>query len=400
MRRVLPTLFVVVLVATGCGGPVESATPVPTPSLTASPSAAPQSTLTAPPTPAASPTGTSTLPATPSPTPAITDLVLDVHQLPAGHATGTALYNTGSSLVWGAGKRLWSYGLTGSPGIVYTGRSGDRIGSVAASAAGYLFVETKAPTSLSNIRWWLYFLPMHAGTPILIDKYTNGELGPPDIAINDTYIAWIVPTGTYTDTIRDLRVARIDQLNQPQTLLSYNVDQMALGDVALWQDELWYDVATTGPSGTAAHVEMIDLLHPDAAPVAYGADVLAYMPAANDQVIAWKGGDPRFAAGNPAPPFVYWRDTGTYAQLDFPNPGDSPQIQYPTVGNRFVAWWDVQAQQFYVYDLAERALRRIVEYDPHGPRYLVPAVRGNLLSWVYFANDQAPGVTQWAQLPQ
>jgi hypothetical protein len=400
MRRTLPALLVIVLIATGCGGPVESATPVPTPSLTASPTFSPQTTLTAPPTPAASPTATATLPATPSPTPAITDLVPDVQELPARYTTGTELYNTGTSLVWGSGRKLWIYDLQGTPQNVYTGASGDRLGPVAGSAAGYLFVEKKAPTSVSNIRWWLYFLPVHASAPILVDRYTNGELGPPDIAINDTYIAWIVPTGTYTDTTLNLRVARIDQPKQTQTLLAYNPDDKAIGGVSLWHDELWYDISTTGPGGTAAHVEMIDLLHPDAAPVAYGADVHAYMPAANDQVIAWKGGDPTLAAGNPAPPFVYWRDTGAYQQLDFPTAGDAAQIQYPTVGNRFVAWWDVQAQQFYVYDLAERALRRIVEYDPHGPRYLVPAVRGNLLSWVYFANDQAPGVTQWAQLPQ
>jgi hypothetical protein len=59
----------------------------------------------------------------------------------------------------------------------------------------------------------------------------------------------------------------------------------------------------------------------------------------------------------------------------------------------------MRAEQFYVYDLTEHALRRIVEYDPIGPRYLQPSVNGNLLSWLYFADDQTPGRIQWAYLP-
>ncbi len=342
--------------------------------------------------------------ATSSPAPAITDLILDVQQLPARYA-GTP-YNAGDALVWADGNEIWRYALSGSPQLIYTGAPGDYIGPVVASDAGYLFVEEKPQKGLSEnppAHWRLYFLPAQAGTPILIERYTNEQLGNPNIAIDDDYIAWIAPGGTWTDTTLTLHVAAINQLDQPRTLLSYHAEERALGDVALWRDELWYAVEMTDQPGQPAHVEMIDLLNPDVAPTTYGAGVRAVMPAATGQAIAWTGGgDPTESPYSPAPPFVYWRDTGTYEELDLPHPDlwDSGEIQFPTVGNRFVAWWDMRAQQFYVYDLTEHALRRIVACDPNGPRYLQPSINGNLLSWRYSADDRTPTRTQWAYLPE
>ena len=317
------------------------------------------------------------------------------------------MYNAGDALVWADGNQIWRYALEGSPEVVYTGDAGDWVGPVVASDAGYLFVEEKRQKGLTQspkAPWRLYFLAAGSSTPVLIERYTNDQLGNPNIAINDTYLAWSPSSGTYSDPVVALRFARVDQLDQPRTLFSYHAETRSLGDVALWRDELWYYVSENDFAHGRAypHIEMVDLLHPDAGPTIYGSDERALMPAANDQVVAFQGGgSPEDGMGQPAWPYIYWRATGTYQQVPLPHyPNrETAEIQFPTVGNRFVAWWDYEATQFYVYDLAQHALRRIVENDPHGPRYLQPSVSGNLLSWVYFANDQTPGRIQWAYLP-
>ena len=78
---------------------------------------------------------------------------------------------------------------------------------------------------------------------MLIERYTNDQLGNPNIAINDTYLAWSPSSGTYSDPVVALRFARVDQLDQPRTLFSYHAETRSLGDVALWRDELWYYVS-------------------------------------------------------------------------------------------------------------------------------------------------------------
>ena len=337
--------------------------------------------------------------AAPSPTQSARDLVLDVQELPAIYETDfSTLFNAGDALVWATGNQIWRYGLDGTPELVYTGAEGTAVEKIAASSAGYLFVTVPRAGGVEPYRWRLYFLSLGGSDPFLMDKFDNAALLAPDIAINGTYAAWAVAHGEGADEVSMLRAVKLHDLAAPQTLQSYALNDTWIGDPSLWRDELWYGVSDNDWTNDQAHprVEMINLGDPGSQPLVYGRDVRAFMPAANDQVVSWKGGESDdFAALDAAAPFVYWRATGVTQQL--PLPGD---IQFPTVGNRFIAWWDMRAEEFYVYDIAQHQLREIASYSEPAPRYLGPSVSGNVLSWVYFATDRTPGRIQWAYLPE
>jgi hypothetical protein len=76
------------------------------------------------------------------------------------------------------------------------------------------------------------------------------------------------------------------------------------------------------------------------------------------------------------------------------------RISYPSVGNRFVAWWDDIAQRFYVYDLVERRFRRIAEYDWTGEEGVTkPSISGDLLVYTHYLSD-GERYLEWARLPR
>jgi hypothetical protein len=234
---------------------------------------------------------------------------------------------------------------------------------------------------------------------VLVDEVASDQMLPiPNVAMDGTRIAWTRSQEAGDDVLSELRVVDIDALDRPRTLLSVPYWDIYIGGPALNGDELWYGLSVNDwNAGTEApHVAMLDLAHPEAPPVVYGKDERAFMPAANDEVVVWKGGgEPQDAADNWGSLYLYWRSDGSIERvpgLEWPGqPGDD-RVMYPSVGDRFVAWCDGSAQVA-VYDLTERAVRAVQEHDPYGG-IQTASVAGDLLAYPF-----KDGV-RWALLPE
>jgi hypothetical protein len=97
---------------------------------------------------------------------------------------------------------------------------------------------------------------------------------------------------------------------------------------------------------------------------------------------------------------VYWRASAQVDDLPIPGPERlAGRISYPSVGDRFVAWWDDMRTRLYVYDLAERHFGRILEFDPGGDDLVArPSLSGDLLAWLRYSGDGERSL-EWATLP-
>ena len=98
---------------------------------------------------------------------------------------------------------------------------------------------------------------------------------------------------------------------------------------------------------------------------------------------------------------LYWRATGDTQLLPVPGPAiGAERISYPSVGNRFVAWWDDIQNRLYVYDLVERQFRRLAEYGWIGEeRVTKPSLSGDLLVYTHYLSDEERYL-EWAELPR
>ena len=396
--------LVMVLVSAGCG----SVAPSPSPSRSASDSPTASVQPTIPVTATATPGPT--VPPTQPPTTEVTDLAVDVHRVPdefTGHVS--AFVSLGDQIVWSGGQgrddnNLYRY-IPGAaePELLYLNTERDSsLTSVAGSAAGYAFTDERwAGGEPRGWRLWLLLAP--SAEPVLIDQSTDDRLIAPTIAMNESWLAWEVVRGTFGNPVNELRVVSLTDPLTPTTLLSYPGRDVYMQFPSLWADELWYGIADNDWEALTEkpRVEVIDLSNQAAAPAMFGAERRAFMPAPGRDVVAWKsGGQDEFAALNSGVLTLYWRATERIDELPVPGRETAAErISYPSVGNRFVAWWDDIAQRFYVYDLVERQFRRIAEYDWTGEeRITKPSLAGDLLVYTHYLSDEERYL-EWVELP-
>lgn len=363
------------------------------------------------PTLAASPTASAQVTAMPSAGEEIADLSLQTHHVGeefTGHIS--AFVSLGSEIVWSGGPRDIDNNLyrlipgADEPDLLYENRESDsNLTSIAGSAAGYLFTDERWIDG-ERRGWRLWFLARPGEIPLLVDQSTDDRQIAPTIAMNDRWLAWEVVHGTHENPVNELRVAGIADPLVPTTLLSYPGRDVYMQFPSLWADELWYGIADNDWEALTEkpRVEMIELANPQAAPATFGAEQRAFMPAPGRDVVAWKsGGRDEFAALNSGVLTIYWRATGQVDELPLPGRETAAaRISYPSVGNRFVSWWDDIAQRFYVYDLLERRFRRIAEYDWTGEeRVTKPSLSGDLLVYTHYLSD-GERYLEWAELPR
>ena len=412
------TVAIVLLVLAGCGTPAPSTSPsdAPLPSFipaasptvgatpTKSPSATPSSAASALPTPSAVPSPSA------SASSAVTDLAIDVHRIDATAAHHVeAFVSLGDQVVWSGGPSdadndLYRY-VPGAPQpqLLFSNPNHDSLlTSIRGSAAGYLFTDERWAGGQPQ-GWRLWYLAAPGAEPVMVDQSTDDRLIAPTIAMDDHWIAWEVVHGTPSDHLNELLAASVDDPLHPLKLLSYPGRDVYMEFPALWADELWYGIADNDwvANTEKPRVEMINLTQPADGPTVFGSDERAFMPAPGRDVVAWKsGGDPSLSALNSGTLTLYWRATGQTDLLAIPGPHNlAERISYPSVGNRFVAWWDDVRQRLYVYDLAQQQFRRIAEYDLESDEIVArPSLSGDLLAYLHFTatGDQ---YLEWAVLP-
>jgi hypothetical protein len=353
----------------------------------------------------------------PSPTanqstrPGVAGLSLEMQRVPGDAARHVAaLVSIGTEIVWSGGAESKDSNLyrfvpgAAAPELLYlNGQHDTSITSVAGSAAGYAFTDERWVGGEPR-GWRLWLLTAPGTEPLLIDHSTDDRLIAPTIAINEDWLAWEVVHGSFENPVNELRVTNVGNPLAPMTLLSYPGRDVYMQFPALWADELWYGIADNDWAALTEkpRVEVIDLSNPAAAPQVFGAERRAFMPAPGRDVVAWKsGGSDELAALNSGVLTLYWRATGQIDEL--PVPGSetaAARVSFPSVGNRFVAWWDGIAQRFYVYDQLERQFRRIAEYDWTGEeRAVKQSLSGDLLVYTHYLSDEERYL-EWVKLPR
>jgi hypothetical protein len=322
----------------------------------------------------------------------------------------SAFLSLGDQVLWSGGRgradnNLYRYAPgAGEPELLYLNTQADStIASVVGSTAGYAFTDERWQGGERH-GWRLWLLTAPGAEPVLIDESTDDRLIAPTIAMNDQWLAWEVVHGTYENPVNELRVASTTDPLRPRTVLSYPGRDVYMQFPSLWADELWYGIADNDWEALTEkpRVEMIDLSSPGAAPAMFGAERRAFMPAPGSEVVAWKsGGSDELAALNSGALTLYWRATGQVDELPLPGrEAAAERISYPSLGNRFVSWWDDIAQRFYVYDLDERQFRRIAEYDWAGEeRVTKPSLSGDLLVYMHNLRD-GERYLEWCVLPR
>ena len=399
MRR----LAVLIVVLAGCGVVVPSQTP--------------SGVATHAPTPTESPTAPASLAPPSAPTPArttstgVTDLSVELHRVESELTNHIeAFVSLGDEIVWSGGSdpranELYRYVPDAAgPELLYLNLDRDSsLTSISGGAAGYVFTDERWVGS--ELRGWnLWYLAAAEAEPVLLDQSISGDLIAPTIAMDDHWIAWEVVHGRGEERSNELKVASVNEPLSPTTLLSFTGQDAYLEFPSLWGDELWYGIADTDwvANTEKPRVEMIDLSEPAEPPVAFGADQRAFMPAAGRDIVAWKSGrSDGLAALNSGAPTLYWRATQKVEELPVPAPGGTAErISYPSVGNRFVAWWDDDRARLFVYDLVERQFRRIVEYEMASDEIVArPSLSANLLAWLHYSSDGEHDL-EWAVLPE
>lgn len=397
------SVAVLVVVAAGCG----TAVPSPSPTLQATripatPSPAATASAVTRPTPDTTPRLT--------PSPGLIDLDVEAQRVPTQFAGRVATFvSLGDQIAWSGGQGeddndLYRYIQGASePELLYANPDRNSVlTSIAGGNAGYVFTEERWIDGDPH-GWRLLYLPAPGTEPLILDESTDDRLIAPTVAMNDTWIAWEAVHGTPTDRSNELRVARVADPLHPQTLLDYAGRDVYLEFPRLWGDELWYGiVANNWVAGTEApRVEMIDLSRPDDPPATFGVDQRAFMPAPGKDIVAWKsGGDATLSALNSGALTIYTRASGQIEVL--PIPGEeriAERISYPSVGNRYVAWWDDIRQRLYVYDYVERQFRRIAEREPTAQEFFgKPSISGDLLVYLHILSE-SERYLEWTTLP-
>ena len=394
-------VLALMLVSAGCGSVA------PSPSLTASPSASRQPTIAPTSTPVVYPRVSPTEPSSTG----VTNLAIEMRRVPeefTGHVS--AFVSLGDEIAWSGGRGradndLYRY-VPGAdePELLYLNTARDSsLTSVVGSNAGYAFTDERWVDGEPH-GWRLWLLNAPGADPLLLDQSTDDRLIAPTIAMNERWIAWEVVHGSYENPVNELHVASTADPMASTTLLSYPGRDMYMQFPGLWADELWYGIADNDWNALTEkpRVEMIDLSNQTSAPAVFGADRRAFMPAPGGDVVAWKsGGTDELAALNSGVLTLYWRATGEVEELPVPGRETAAaRISYPSVGNRFVAWWDDIGQRFYVYDRVERQFRRLAEYDWTGEeRVTKPSLSGDLLVYTHYLSD-GERYLEWCVLPR
>lgn len=345
-----------------------------------------------------------------SPNAGLTDLAVDPSRVdPAFTANIDTFVSLGDQIVWSGGESDDTNNLYGfvpgsaAPQLLYLNPDPNSVlTSVRGSDAGYVFTDERWVGGDPK-GWRLWFLAAPGGEPVLLDQSTDDRLIAPTIAMDDHWIAWEVVHGTVNNHLNELFAARVDDPLYPLKPISFSGRAAYMQFPNLWDNELWYGIADNDwvANTEQPRVEMIDLTSPAATPVVYGSDQRAFMPAPGRDVVAWKsGGSDDLAALNSGTLTLYWRATGQIETLPIPGPARlAGRISYPSVGNRFVAWWDEIRQRLYVYDLAERQFRRLAEYDPATEELVArPSLSGDLLAYLHYL-PSGERYLEWTMLP-
>lgn len=344
---------------------------------------------TAQPTPVASPPSSSS-----------NAVSLSIHAIGQKYTTPVlATATDGTEIAWsrgaGAGDvsawQLWAVAATGGsvPRLVYSDPQHDaQLLPIAVAAGGYAWVEQRAS---APGEWWLWYLAPDNTHPIQLDHGTSPDWPLPSIALGGGRLVWAAVHASGSTPTSELISMNLASSNE-DVLRSAPADQLVFTWPSIAANRLTYATVQGGVGGVR-HVMQHDFDHggPDRQ---LDDDGRASLPASSDTSVVWKSADSEYNWGD----LIVYLLGGGPTRVAF---GNEQSINYPSVGERYVAAWAWDDTQLWVYDLRSRRSTLIEEFPPTSPSGDVrPMVADDLLVWLRAPQTEDGQLTlMWARLP-
>lgn len=388
-RRAAARLLVTVLVVlAACGATSPSASTATSPGQTRT--AAPAS---------ASPTATAT---------PLLPVAVEIHEVPGTVTELLQDYRTdGEEIVFSSGPLedpqmtapdLYRYNpATGEREVVFANPDRDSyLLPVAVSDGQYAFAELNERLYGPD-GWGLWYMSADTATPRLLDQSDREQEMPspiPLMALSGDRLVWQAFHQTAGGPRSQLLLAELPD-GEKQILFSADpVTEAQYWSPALDGDRLVYTVVDYSQAQTPRYVYLLDLDDSGSTPRRLDTSGRAVTPAIRGDHVVWKEADDVF-------------DWGTITHLSLadgrlthPSFGRQTELNYPSVGSRFIAAWGRDYGVVYIYDLERREAVLVEELPQSPPAISVrPAVGGDLLLWVSSNEPDTTLHLKWAELP-
>ncbi len=403
-----------VLAALVVGGVAACSVATPTPHATAEPTPQLPSGASHVPSVPASPTATAT--ARPSAATVTDEWAVDLGteirvQALSREFTETVLEyaSTGTSLLFSAGPEadaapdLWRLrpGPSAEPELVWRNEARDRSLVV---LGGDLDTIAFVDMPITGARGWkLWLIPTDGAEAILLDSGSDS----PDVSsfvpsffVFQPSIAWTAFDMGPAGPVSQLLYAQAPDW-EPTLIAERDAAVAELWFPSLSGNSLVYQeiVYADDHLSDERRVFALSLGEPESAARRLDTSGRASMPLINQFGIAWKEADPGFNMLNWGTMWRYDPDTGGVSRLDT---GGQEYVNYPAVGERFVAWWLADPTRFGVFDLERGVAREIARYPSSAERQVIePHLSGKLLVWLYAedADGESWSEIRYALLP-
>jgi hypothetical protein len=240
--------------------------------------------------------------------------------------------------------------------------------------------------------WNLWLIPEPDAEAILLDTHPGDEDVSslvPSISVRESTVAWTAFDRGPAGPVSQLFIAHAPAW-EPVLLQERPAGEAELWLPSFYAGRMVYTEVRYAPdrSTDERQVFLLDLTDPTAEPRRLDTTGRATMPLILSDTVLWKETDPGFNMFN-------W---GRMVACQLPSCDPVPisvapqeEVNYPSLGERFVAWWGLNAFAFGVYDL-ERDQPGFIEIysGESGDNVLRPHVGGGLLVWL-FVDTSIPG---------
>jgi hypothetical protein len=342
-------------------------------------------------------------PAFTAPPTAVASAAIQLHMLDARYVPAEAPVSAHEQILWTAGEatpsEIWRYmpGAQVPERIFASARADAHIHAIAASSAGYAFVE-ESRKAFGKGGWRLWFLAGEGEEPFEVDRGSAPGSGvSPTIAMDGERIAWAAFDEPRPGPVSRLRIASTTNLDAVTTLIGAPIADRLLWYPAFTGQELWFATikADATSVGDEFHLEHLDLTRPEAAPARFPGLGNDFDPAVNDRFVVWKTNKSGDAALNWGTLHALNRRSGAVSTI--PVAGAAR----PSIGGHYVAFGEITHSRLAVFDLSSGRIVDLAPPDAGGSAlYGGQSLSGQLLTF-FTQRLEGTGLPQigWAMLP-
>lgn len=245
--------------------------------------------------------------------------------------------------------------------------------------------------------WGLWYMSSDRAPPRLLDQTDRQQEMPsplPLMALSGDRLVWQAFHQTPTGPRSQLLLAALPNGDKQVLFSADPAVEAQYWSPALDSHRLVYSMVDYSKPDTPRYVYLLDLDDPHATPRRLDTSGRAVTPAIRGDNVAWKEAEDVFDWGTVA---VFSLATG---RLTHPVLGTQKELNYPSVGTRFVSAWGRDYGSLYVYDLEQRDSVLVERWPSSPPAASVrPVIAEGLLLWVSSLEPQDSLHLKWTSLP-